>query len=253
MVLVHGFSSCLLEFGDLPERLGDAGFAALAIDLRGHGLSGGERGRIGLERAMADIGAAADFLRERLGRKARLGVVGHSLGGAFALGTAARSTEFSCIVAAHPPDSIFDELNPAERALYHALGAIGKRRMHKGRAAGMFPRRPVYRHLFVDKEAARRAARQRFLAESVNVGNYSFATTMRTTQWAAHLNVPVLGIQSDHDQVVRPDHTEEVFRSLPGPVERLRHRGGHSCFLDLDRDLVGDGVIRFLRAHLERA
>ena len=44
VVLVHGFSSCLLEFGDLPERLGDAGFAALAIDLRGHGLSGGERG-----------------------------------------------------------------------------------------------------------------------------------------------------------------------------------------------------------------
>lgn len=250
VLLVHGFNSCAKEFGDLPEQLASAGFTALALDLRGHGRSDGERGRVDLQRASKDIDAGLDALRG-LVKKKPLAVIGHSLGGALALGHASRTPRASALVIAHPVDRLFDELGFAERAAYHVVGRIGQKRRAKGRPAGMLPRRPRYDQLFMDEGAAIRAAQDAFLNREVNVGNYAFATTMQAADWAAKVRVPVLAITSPHDKTVQPAHSEAVIAALAGPVEHCSHTGGHSCWRDRDGPAIQTAVIGFLRRHLE--
>lgn len=249
VLLVHGFNSCAKEYGDLPADLAAAGFTAVAIDLRGHGRSGGERGLIDLQRACRDIDAGLDEVR-RLVKKKPMAVIGHSLGGALTLGHASRTPRAGALVIAHPVDRLFDELGAAEALAYHVMGRIGRRRRSRGRPAGMFPRKPQYHELFMDSAAALRAAQDDFLAPKVNIGNYTFATTMQGSDWAARVRVPVLAVTSPNDKTVQPAHSQNVIEALAGPVEHCTHTGGHSCWRDRDGDRIAESVVNFLRRHL---
>lgn len=76
-VLVHGYGGCKEQMLGLAARLADSGFAALCLDLRGHGehpapLGGG---------LLQDLEAGLARLRPA----GRTVVIGHSLGGRLAL------------------------------------------------------------------------------------------------------------------------------------------------------------------------
>lgn len=246
VLLVHGFNSCAQEYGGLPAQLAQAGFTSLAIDLRGHGRSGGEQGRVDLQRACRDIDVALDELRRHV-KKKPLAMIGHSLGGAMAIGHTSRTPRVDRLVLAHPVDRLFDELGPLEQLGYHVIGAMANRRIRKGKAPKMIARPPKYRDLFMDPARAAEAARDAFVATHVNAGNYTFATTMQASDWAARVRLPVLAITSPHDKAVQPAHSEAVIEALAGPVQRCTHAGGHSCWRDRDGDHLAAAIVRFLR------
>lgn len=248
-LLMHGFVSSIPEFGDLPARLADAGIGALAIDLRGHGRSRGEPGRIDLDRVIQDVDAWVAWLHKKVGR-ARLGLVGHSLGGSLALGVASRRDHFDAVVAAHPLQRLIDEVPAWQKPLYHVIGRRARRRTAKGHPSGSIPRDPRYRLGFVDKQAAKAAIGEGYLQRRVSLGNYAFAMTMDAADWAAKVKVPTLCIHSPNDRVVAPERSLRVFDALAGPAEHLVHKGGHSCFRDLDGDRVAEGTIEFLGRRL---
>ncbi|MGB1586300.1 MAG: alpha/beta hydrolase [Thermoplasmatota archaeon] len=249
VLLVHGFNSCAQEYGELPDALAKAGFTAFAIDLRGHGRSGGERGRVDLQRACQDIDVALDELRRHV-KKKPLALIGHSLGGAMVIGHTSRTPRVDKLVVAHPVDRLFDELGLLDQLGYHVIGALAKRRARQGRPARMVPRPPKYRDLFVDPAAAAHAASDGFLGTHVNAANYTFATTMQASDWATRVRVPVLAITSRHDKAVKPAHSEHVISQFPGPVQHVTHRGGHSCWRDLDGDLLTGAIVDFLRQEI---
>jgi pimeloyl-ACP methyl ester carboxylesterase len=81
-ILAHGSTASSEEMNPLAKALAAAGVSAVALDVRGHGASGG-RGDIGyigqLENDLSD-------LLDHLGRSypaARFSLIGHSLGGGF--------------------------------------------------------------------------------------------------------------------------------------------------------------------------
>lgn len=79
VVLVHMFGRSKDEWGPLAERLQDSGITALALDLRGHGQSGGSASE--LPRMVNDVQAALTWLSLRPTVHApSLAVVGASLG-----------------------------------------------------------------------------------------------------------------------------------------------------------------------------
>jgi alpha-beta hydrolase superfamily lysophospholipase len=244
-IFIHGFRSCIEELGELPPRAAEAGIAALAVDLRGHGESAGERGRIDLERTRDDVDAALIWLRKRIGKKP-VTLVGHSLGASLALGIAARSRNFASVVAAHPVHNILDELSIVERPVFHGLGRIAQRRARQGKSALRVRRATNVHHGYADRNLGKVAARLRYLQPEVNLANYSFAATMDATAWAQKVQVPVLGISSRRDRVVKPAHTAEVLDAIPHLL-LLRHDGGHACFRDRDRTHVIQGAIDFIR------
>jgi dienelactone hydrolase len=79
VVLVHMLGRSKDEWAVYAERLQDAGIAALALDLRGHGRSGGSAGELA---AMAgDVRAGLAWLSAQANvRSGAIGVIGASLG-----------------------------------------------------------------------------------------------------------------------------------------------------------------------------
>lgn len=249
VALVHGFNSSLEEFGDAPRWLAEAGYHALAFDQRGFGRSGGELGRTNVERAVPDIAAATETLRTRFGRDLPLFLLGHSLGGAYAIAAAGRGVDVAALAVAQPVDRLFDEVKPPLRPFYHLLGKMAERRAARGKPPGQMKYRSSSRALYVSLELARAHGRPDFLAKTSNLGNYQAARTMSAAAWAHDVKAPTLVLSSQYDRVVRPVSIRKVYDALPRPKRLVEHRGGHSCFRDLDGRFVVDTVVRWFDEH----
>jgi dienelactone hydrolase len=96
VVIVHGAGSNRQNHHDYARRVASAGMSAVAVDLRGHGESGGalDAGTID------DVLAALDWLAEQ--GAGPLGLRGSSLGGFLALNAAARHHNVRAVVAIAP-------------------------------------------------------------------------------------------------------------------------------------------------------
>lgn len=251
LVLVHGYNSSLEEFGHAPQWLAEEGYHVLAFDQRGFGGSEGERGLTHVDRAVPDVAAAVETLKRLAGPDVPLGLVGHSLGGAYATAAVGRgAVEAKAVVLAHPVDRMFDEVPRPLRGVYHVLGKVAERRMAKGKPPGRLPYRSSSRMLFVSIEAAREAGRPDFLLKHSNLGNYRGATTMSTSTWARDVRVPVLVVTSPHDRVVKPPHIQAVYDAFAQPKRLFEHGGGHSCFRDLDGRRIVHAMAAWFDDHL---
>jgi dienelactone hydrolase len=96
VLVAHGWGSRKENHADVAEACAAAGMAAMAVDLRGHGASGGAPGP-GL---LDDVLAGLDALAARGHR--RLGLRGSSMGGFLALHAAARHPLARAVVAICP-------------------------------------------------------------------------------------------------------------------------------------------------------
>ena len=81
LVLLHGVGSSIDTWGDIPQRLAEAGRTVLAVDLLGHGESDHGNGDFSLG---AHASAVRDLL-DHLDHRGPVHLVGHSLGGGVAL------------------------------------------------------------------------------------------------------------------------------------------------------------------------
>lgn len=85
LVLIHGAAHDRFVWQSMSGRLADTGLAVLAVDLPGHGASGGA--------PLPDIASMADWLLallEKVGARGTVSLAGHSMGSLVALAAAAR-------------------------------------------------------------------------------------------------------------------------------------------------------------------
>jgi alpha-beta hydrolase superfamily lysophospholipase len=96
---VHGFGGAKESHSEFASFLATRGFAALTLDLRGHGQSGGRLdGNV-----LADLGAALDLLAEHPQVDCgRLVLRGASLGGALVIHAAVRYPQARAVIAVCP-------------------------------------------------------------------------------------------------------------------------------------------------------
>lgn len=97
VLVVHGYQSCGDNHHDFARLLAEQGITAMALDLRGHGSSGGALD-LG---AIDDVGAALAELADR--GCAPLGLRGSSLGGFLSVLAAARDPRVQAVVALATP------------------------------------------------------------------------------------------------------------------------------------------------------
>ncbi len=250
ILFVHGFNSCRKEFERLPARLAVAGHVCLAIDLRGHGESDGETGLLTLGRCLSDLATGADALAERLPQGAPLAVIGHSMGGAWAVAALARLDRFQAGVIVSPVNRPLDTLHVLERPFYHMLGAWNNRRRRRGQASRTIPYKNSYPNLFADQDAMRRGREIGFLAGKANLGCYDTLRDMDVSKWAGDVSAPVLVIGSELDKAVPLRDHRAVHAALAGPKALRVHDGGHSAFLDCDHERVELWIREWLDEHL---
>lgn len=99
MLVIPGLGSRKENHADFAEAVAGAGMAALSLDLRGHGASGGRIDAGVLDDALAGLGELA-----RRGHRP-LGLRGSSMGGLLALHAAARDPRARAVVAICPAQS----------------------------------------------------------------------------------------------------------------------------------------------------
>jgi dienelactone hydrolase len=106
IILVHALSRTRNDWNVVASRLADAGFVALAIDLRGHGVSGPLPDGTDLQQLLpmvADVKAARFYLASR--REVtpnRIGIAGASIGADLAILVAAADPAVRSLVLLSP-------------------------------------------------------------------------------------------------------------------------------------------------------
>jgi dienelactone hydrolase len=101
IVLVHMLSRSKADWDEVAQQLESAGITALAIDLRGHGASGGSAGS--LAEMTKDVRAAVQWLSTRPAvRPDAIAIGGASLGANLALLAAAEQPLIRAVVAVSP-------------------------------------------------------------------------------------------------------------------------------------------------------
>jgi pimeloyl-ACP methyl ester carboxylesterase len=97
VVVLHGWGANASDMLPLADRLHHAGFHALFLDARGHGLSEHDD-YASMPRFSEDLEVAIGWL-SGLGAVSTIGVIGHSVGAGAAILAAARNTGIDAIVA----------------------------------------------------------------------------------------------------------------------------------------------------------
>lgn len=100
VVLVHGKERSAEDYDYLRGRLADLGFQVVAVDLRGHGASGGSLTDASWAAMDRDVCASAEYLTRR-GAKV-VTVIGSEFGGSLAIHAAADCTAIHRLVLLSP-------------------------------------------------------------------------------------------------------------------------------------------------------
>ncbi len=117
IVLIHGAGGSREGVRDHAAMLREHGYGVLALDLRGHGESGGRTNRLGWQ-GTRDVRAAVTYLQAQPDVRA-VGGLGLSLGGEVLLGAASEVPALRAIIADGATQRSLDELRalPSERPL----------------------------------------------------------------------------------------------------------------------------------------
>jgi acylglycerol lipase len=124
IVLAHGVSEHVGRYGHLLDRALPTGYCVHALDHRGHGHSEGRRAVIDrLARALADLDAFVDLVRDEH-PDGPLFLLGHSMGGAFAISYALEHQDKLDGLILSSPAAALGSASPVERALGKLLSRV---------------------------------------------------------------------------------------------------------------------------------
>ena len=245
VLLVHGLLSSMGEFGDYGEKINKKGYAVLAIDLEGHGKSGGKRGYESVEQNLKNIRTWLDYLENKEMLPKPVIIIGHSLGAATTI-YALASNMGDAGIAIAPPSSIKKELKGHERIflpLIYYFGTFWER--VSGREVYIHYR-VDYNAIYNDSAVAEKAKNLGFLGDKLWIGSYKPLMELDVVSQARRVKKPCLVIVPTGDKVVNPENGKAVYEALSGEKELYMPEGyGHSVMLE-DRGDVLKKIVEFL-------
>jgi fermentation-respiration switch protein FrsA (DUF1100 family) len=117
VIFVHGLGANRAGLLDQAKLLHELGYNALLFDLRNHGESEGAVTTLGYAEVQ-DVEAAVSYLGARSDLDAkRIGLLGHSMGGAIVLRAAARIPEIDAVIAESAYSSLEDNIEQGVRQI----------------------------------------------------------------------------------------------------------------------------------------
>jgi alpha-beta hydrolase superfamily lysophospholipase len=125
LVVCHGALDFKENYIELCEFLGTRNIAALAIDMHGHGSSGGRRLNVTIADWISDVRCAVDYLELRPDINARaIGAFGLSSGGTAVLESAVLDERIRCVVSLDA--TVRNTLTPMEYIGMRLLDTAGR-------------------------------------------------------------------------------------------------------------------------------
>ena len=225
IVLLSGVGFHSFEYVDLARCLAVAGYASVAFDYRGHGRSGGKRGRWTLADLVADTRAVVDWT---IGRESRPVVLfGNSLGAMVSILAANADERIAAVAASNCPARVADFLlTPARRLLFGIAKAIA-------------PALPIrislnhfyrYDQLIADPEWVGRISNDPLIADARRLSVAAYSSLIDGWDGAhevQRLSKPILLIQGVRDELQPGEQTDLLFSAANEPKSRVSLDAGH--------------------------
>lgn len=213
VVMVHGYAEHCGRYPELTAHLVTRGFAVAALDLRGHGRSGGPRGHcLDFAEFESDVRALVALSEARWPGVPRL-LFGHSMGGLIGFLYLMRHPETVRAGALSAPAFRVPELPRLLRLLALVLARIAPAlSLRTNLDASGLSRDPEVARAYEGDPLVHRRASPGFVRALEAAQARAFAEAPR-------LAVPLLVMQGDADRVVAPDGARDLAARLRGTHE----------------------------------
>lgn len=243
-LLVHGYAEHAGRYQTLGRALAEEGIETFAVDLRGHGRSGGTRADIrDFGEYVPDVLLLREHVRaERPDQPAA--VFGHSVGGTVALRLALDHPDaLDALVLSAP---FLRPRSPPPRWLLGLSGFLA-------RVAPQLPLQPLDPRTLSRDAAEVAAYREDPLIYNglikARMGHAFVTAGAPLLERAGTLSTPTLIVHGAADGLVDPRASEELAARMPDDLVTTRIYPGayHELLNDLDRDAVLADVLAWLR------
>ena len=255
LIICHGALDFKENYFDLCEYLAGKGIASLAIDMHGHGASGGKRFHVNMKDWVLDIRRAIDFLEQMPGINGNsIGVFGLSSGGTAVLEAALFDSRIHCIITLDA--TVRNTLSHAEHLGMNILGVVGRinRLITKEdlRVSMVGPFRKV--EVASDPEVNRRWKENPKVLEMWSAFPVPGATPsliVDTIKRLYLITVPTLVIHGENDKVDPVETARLLFGALRC-VKRLCivPGNGHLGHMDRNKNVVMELTSQWALSHL---
>ena len=220
LIFIHGLGSNRSALIDQATMLAEQGYGALLFDLRAHGRSEGSKSSWGLDEVL-DVKAAFAYLQTQPSVATdKIGLVGHSMGGAIAIRAAAQIPDIQLVVA----QSVYTNFTDNEERLTVS-----------------FARLPEWTAPLV----------MRWAESIAGVDSSTLAPLYEVDSLAPR---PILFIQGGRDKTVHVSNGTTLYETAVSPKERLLIQcAGHNNLFESDPALMTRRLRRFLAANFDQA
>jgi alpha-beta hydrolase superfamily lysophospholipase len=247
IVLCHGYAEHARRYDHVVQRFGDVGLITYALDLRGHGRSGGKRVYLrdvseytGDFHTLVGIAAAENPDLPRI-------VLGHSMGGGvvFAYGVE-HPDDYTAMVLSGPAVAAQDAVSPVMALIAKTLGKV-------------FPGLPVQT---LPADAVSRDPEVVALYESdpfvyhgkmpAGVARGFMKVGESMPKRASALTAPLLVVHGEQDKLIAVEGSHRLLECVASSDAHLKVYPElyHEVFNEPERDLVLDDVTSWIEAKL---
>ena len=250
LYILHGLGAHTGWFIDMGNALNARGLTVYADDHRGFGRSGGPRGHVRRGDIYLDD---TSRLVDEIGRRqpgASVFVLGHSMGGIFAVHLAANEAKaghnrLAGLILLNPWIRDTAKVSPVELAGILGGGALGLER----------PRRiaegPEY--MTTNQEAARMVNADDYWVRSESASFLFQITMLRTAvkKKAPQVKIPALVLQSERDLSVVPQASRECYEWLASADKTWKTypEYDHDAEFQPDRSAMDDDIADWIVRH----
>ncbi len=230
VLLIHGLNGSLTDMREIEEGLRKHNLVTRNILLPGHGSQVQDMMALGWEEWATAVRQEYQTLRQRC---ERVFLIGHSLGGALALHTAAHEDTAGIVSMCSPL-----YLYPWMRPLIHAAKRVA-------------PLLPTLREDVRDRSARQRYAREvyRWTPMRPVESMMNYLPTLR--EEITHISAPALIMVSTHDHVVPARDGRAIYHMIGSREKHLVtfHHSYHVIMKDHDREEVFSKTEEFILHH----
>lgn len=247
VVLCHGYAEHARRYDHVAQRFGEVGLITYALDLRGHGRSGGKRVYLrSIDEYTCDFGSLVGIAAEEHPQLPRI-VVGHSMGGGvvFAYGVE-HPDDYTAMVLSGPAVYAQDEVSPFMITVAKVVGGI-----LPGLPVEQLPTEAVSR----DPEVV--AA---YMADPMvhhgklpaGIAKALIKVGESMPQRAPALTAPLLVVHGEQDKLIPVEGSRHLLTCVGSTDAHLKVYPElyHEVFNEPERDLVLDDVTSWIATKL---
>lgn len=243
MIVCHGAGEFKENYFELCGCLAERGVAALAVDMHGHGESGGERFYVDMEQWVADVRAALEFLSNhpKVG-SGRIGAFGLSSGGTAILEAALIEPRLKALVALDA--TVRNSMPWIFAVVLKALILLGKikRRLTKRDLRLSVIKMVSGVRMASDPDVDQRIrVNPRFLEslQSFPLPGAAHSFFVNTIERVSGITIPTLVLWGEDDQLDPPETARLLYNALVCKKQlHIIPGNGHVGHLDKNREQV---------------